>query len=633
MRPATEIGKVRVRSPDAGLLDRHRLVSALIERADMVPPRLPAGAILIVRRLSATMRSRALAPLVPTADLWTTAPRDQMADLLDRAVRPVDGALPADAVAVLFADESELLACMVRDMLHGTLARWWWWKAVGRPARSLDPADAMRISITAVPGAISLLDDWREADALVGSLSDHQAETLLEALASAFSLAVPRHAAGSPEPRVEEEAEGADVAAASPAGAVSVGSSRAPAARGLWQRALGDSAPVAWSGPKAVFLATALLVHRNPAAARIPTHLAALADPHIVVPAASAAELSWSPSLPRSGPTSSERASAEPDPSPFSSLLAGEDRPPQRDAVETSVDAEVEVDPVAAPSTPPDPVPLDSPRSHPQSVVIGADGHDIQAAAGSADAGTPTDLGGLFFLVNVIVGLDLIDAFADWGLDEMSAWEVVDALARSLISEPSVATDPVWDVLAELAGRATSDELGTPVPEDATYRMPSAWSAVPLGIPQWAWRAGRLRVWTDAGYVLAEVPAVEARTEHVLGLVSDYVSGTVRCRRRAFASAPVAILPAWADQASPAFRRWLELFVPYLQARLSDALGEQPAAVGRVLMRPAVLNVSRTHIDVVMDLDSVSVPVRMAGLDLDPGWVPSLGRVITFTYQ
>ena len=126
MRPATEIGKVRVRSPDAGLLDRHRLVSALIERADMVPPRLPAGAILIVRRLSATMRSRALAPLVPTADLWTTAPRDQMADLLDRAVRPVDGALPADAVAVLFADESELLACMVRDMLHGTLARWWY---------------------------------------------------------------------------------------------------------------------------------------------------------------------------------------------------------------------------------------------------------------------------------------------------------------------------------------------------------------------------------------------------------------------------------------------------------------------------------------------------------------------------
>jgi hypothetical protein len=35
---------------------------------------------------------------------------------------------------------------------------------------------------------------------------------------------------------------------------------------------------------------------------------------------------------------------------------------------------------------------------------------------------------------------------------------------------------------------------------------------------------------------------------------------------------------------------------------------------------------------VLLDLDSATVEVRAAGLDLDPGWLPVLGCAVRFRY-
>lgn len=48
--------------------------------------------------------------------------------------------------------------------------------------------------------------------------------------------------------------------------------------------------------------------------------------------------------------------------------------------------------------------------------------------------------------------------------------------------------------------------------------------------------------------------------------------------------------------------------------------------------RPARITATRTHVDVVFDIQKVDLRVRRAGLDVDPGWVPWLGRVIRFHY-
>ncbi|QKS29859.1 MAG: hypothetical protein HT579_13640 [Candidatus Accumulibacter similis] len=51
-----------------------------------------------------------------------------------------------------------------------------------------------------------------------------------------------------------------------------------------------------------------------------------------------------------------------------------------------------------------------------------------------------------------------------------------------------------------------------------------------------------------------------------------------------------------------------------------------------LVCRPARLSLTPTHADVWQDLDAVDLRLRRAGLDLDPGWVPWLGRVLRFHY-
>jgi hypothetical protein len=56
-------------------------------------------------------------------------------------------------------------------------------------------------------------------------------------------------------------------------------------------------------------------------------------------------------------------------------------------------------------------------------------------------------------------------------------------------------------------------------------------------------------------------------------------------------------------------------------------------AVRRLASRYARISGEQGRIDVVLRLDEVDVDVRVAGLDLDPGWVPWLGVVVRYRYE
>ncbi|MCK7496548.1 MAG: hypothetical protein MZW92_40775 [Comamonadaceae bacterium] len=76
--------------------------------------------------------------------------------------------------------------------------------------------------------------------------------------------------------------------------------------------------------------------------------------------------------------------------------------------------------------------------------------------------------------------------------------------------------------------------------------------------------------------------------------------------------------------------------LPFLRHRLALALGEQVAAPGAIvalLRGRARLYASPSHVDLVESLDDISLPARLAGLDRDPGWQPSLGRVVSFHFE
>ena len=70
-----------------------------------------------------------------------------------------------------------------------------------------------------------------------------------------------------------------------------------------------------------------------------------------------------------------------------------------------------------------------------------------------------------------------------------------------------------------------------------------------------------------------------------------------------------------------------------LRARLPGASDRgDPALLLSVCRRHAVIHADPGWIDVDLRLDEVSVDVRRAGLDLDPGYLPWLGCVVRFRY-
>ena len=51
-----------------------------------------------------------------------------------------------------------------------------------------------------------------------------------------------------------------------------------------------------------------------------------------------------------------------------------------------------------------------------------------------------------------------------------------------------------------------------------------------------------------------------------------------------------------------------------------------------LVRRPARLDISRTEVVVSFDLAQLDIRLRRVALDVDPGWVPWLGRIVTFVY-
>ena len=55
--------------------------------------------------------------------------------------------------------------------------------------------------------------------------------------------------------------------------------------------------------------------------------------------------------------------------------------------------------------------------------------------------------------------------------------------------------------------------------------------------------------------------------------------------------------------------------------------------IAELIGRPGRFTLTRTHLDIFFEHDQADIRIRRAGLDLDPGWVPWLGRVVLFHYS
>lgn len=69
-----------------------------------------------------------------------------------------------------------------------------------------------------------------------------------------------------------------------------------------------------------------------------------------------------------------------------------------------------------------------------------------------------------------------------------------------------------------------------------------------------------------------------------------------------------------------------------LESKLATELAELGLWDDKLLSVPARVIATASHIDCFYPLECVRLEVRLAGLDINPGWVPWLGRVVTFHY-
>ncbi len=591
MAPADlRVGRLRV-EPGPG----HSAIVARLRAEDLVrrldlggsagPPRRD---VLVVRHL--TVAGSSLTDRQQAAR--------ELADLRQRAARPARGPVDPGAAAVLFADEVEYLACLTADLVAGRAQDRWYWRHLFGPSHP-EPAAVLATEwalaarwlpalFRALPVAVT-----REA---VAQLTSSQIDAVDAGVRAAFRL-------GPPEPGVGGIG-GAMPIAGTPGdeqAGVSPAASDAPAV--MQADRVGELRP---EGQRLIEL-VARLAGRSRAPWRRPP-----AGPSRAGFRPSPAPTRSSPagldvdSLPMSGPTPPFEAAPAPAGSTAALTATGHSEavtvaPPAPPGTEGSPASAVPLNPPAGPA---------QPRARP----------DVEWGT----TGVVTGYASLILLVNLVSWLE-DDAREEWTDGILSGWDLVAALGRHLLGPELDAGDPIWGVLAELAGRPADVPPVVQLGHDEPIRVPTHWVRRATPDRRWiAWtQPDRVLVGpADRSFTAADVPTGGAAP----GSVED-----AEAARWTDAMGPdlsIAVERRSPTTASPGPRaRWASTIGHFVDWLLSShGVGSASFA------RPGRLALTRTHLDVVLPLDEVDLDLRMAGLDRDPGWTPQLGRIILFHF-
>jgi len=216
------------------------------------------------------------------------------------------------------------------------------------------------------------------------------------------------------------------------------------------------------------------------------------------------------------------------------------------------------------------------------------------------DAAAATEFGGLLFLLPVLRRLG-IDAF----LAESAALADTDLLRRVLVRVLDGLQAPADDAMRAALGETDQAVLVS------EFAVPAAWlheltDVRSLQLQQLPGREQAiLHVTPDGWPVALRCAGSQATTS-----IAD-VSAIVTC----VTTGLDALVQAW----QCAVAAWLARFTE-LDTRA-------------LVCRRGLLALTPTHIDVSFDLKLADVRVRRSALDLNPGYVRELGRVVTFHYR
>ncbi|HEX8137128.1 MAG TPA: hypothetical protein VF544_06015 [Pyrinomonadaceae bacterium] len=649
------VARLRVRG--AGLdpaLARLRIAS-LLSAVSLHPSGLPPSAILVIKQLRDPLPGQV--PLYQSGLLRPPARWEQAVDALlkqvaRRAARPALGTVADSAEAVVFLDRSELLACMASDWCRsGALKRWWWRSLFNDQETARAIVRAWLEASAYVPAALHLLAKRGEATAFVGALSASAAQSLLRSITGSFALREIESAldeTGKARPSATGRAvvaeSGATIAwpSSGPRDLDLPGGPRPPWARSVPEAVGGGLAPDAQT-----LLGIALMLQRAPSRVRSSEFARSFSSWRRAIDSEEQAR------APKSGATQSAITFNQPEKKP------GELAVEFRDSAEAQPAArldEMEHDREAAAARTASLAGKVSASFRAQSVNDESDaggrlgGAWAQASPESAPepASTTqgaevsvyeTELGGLFYLVNLGIFLGLYGDFTRPAelAPPLSIWDFVALVGRELLGE-KIEDDPVWPLLASLACRAEGEPPGHDFRAPDSWRIPTDWLLPFAQKSLWRWEARRerLRVAHAEGFTVIDVPlGRDTAAAQLLRELEDYRGAAEFELRAAELSAESGARAELEAEGGPTrLARWLGWLMPYVRARLARALAlEKTEELAHVLCEhKARVVCTATHLDVYLSLAQLPIGVRLSGLDRDPGWVPAAGRFIAFHF-
>ncbi|MBK8814438.1 MAG: hypothetical protein IPN42_02535 [Methylococcaceae bacterium] len=684
---------------------------------DVKPANIPPSAILIVKQL--------VDPLPNRVDLsqgsagvdrtWERAVQNQLSQIYTQAARPAQGYVPANAEAVVFSGEAEMLACLTTDLIVGEVSRQWWWRTFLKnlPYSANDNVTKLLCDRpTKIPAILHELSRQGKAQTVVNGLSPGQVSRILSVLLSVNAL--PDFREDIPETNglrgeSPEKVKISPLPAQKQADGIISLRLTASYNQTPWTPSLPSGAiPRHWSKEKACLLGLGLTLHYEPAAVRagtfhqklrhwwhtlesmdtlieqsIPTQSLSPKNEDIAVQPVSKPELPKIPttdivrdsSAPEQVDTVETQNATEADssehPNPISLPLTSSEvgftvQDIQVDSSKPISNQDIQVDtsePVSKISVAEFETVLPSVTKRNEiyetseqtgiSSITRNDSketsryeselHDEESQQDSNEQallfenGIDTQLSGVFYLINLMTQLDLPQFFEeDCRLaSQVGAWGVLEIIARALLSEAdgSFSHDPIWQALAELDGRAQDELPGGNFQGFERYYLPMLWPGnvgdTPANTYCWGTDGNRYSLWSEQGYILAD----DIDLKPSATLRRYFPDAKADLSQHSYANRPVAELgnPLLVGL-NPLLGRWLALVLPYIKLRLRLALSGTPILTS-LLLQPGRLYLTSTHVDLVLKLSNVSIPVRMAGLDFDPGWMPDFGRIVLFHYE
>lgn len=690
----TAIHQVRLRCPAGHESAARQSATSYIETADLEIPRVAPSQIFIVRRLDGrvpSVRAPAIAPFAGYND-WSAYMCDRLDLAFESASRPRNLRVDSATEAIVFDDAAELMACIAVSMLEGRDPQWW--VESSRPfVNGVHLGDTLAANIEYAPAVCGLLDRHQHLENAIRAIPVGRVIDLVGRLCETFELthenvAVgPRKNIDSPAPdssdlivaRVEPIVQ-SDLEAPYPVDHTPNMEVAAPW-RALWQ----PTATANLSSGHELFCALSVGLANNRSELRDRAFVAG------AVSRATSDNAIGQSKIPEAGrPTKLKQPSTLPDSQldELKSLAPSElhsDRQlakpasrkhdlssgPESDEALTKV-RDMRRQPQFPGHSPEDVQSAQEtlgempelPRSRKSTDIPShapgkrnVDPDNVHDAAENRTIcpdddisrewpcdGIETSLGGVMFLVNAIEYLDLPECFEkDCRLSsKVGAAQTLEALALSLYDGTRAAeNDSVWSVMSGLSGRAAGDPMKVDGFDSEALRLPPAWID-PIGLRGhtlvWTTQEERLVIASGCGLRLVDVPLGERSPRSQAADESKpYMNGP----------APPTLVPSSVPPLPPvlkrlaricpaAFQRWVEFVAPYIKWRLAVALGDDSESwsfaqsIGEM---EATIHVTDTHIDVVASIDSVRIPVRMAGLDRSPGWIPSLGKVVLFHYE